>query len=121
MKKYIDKDELNEILDSYNLKGLIIDYHRSVEPDTDIYIFHDKNNKQYCLIASDYLSETELPCEFIFEYYRDDSAYFRAVKQFSYTKGAPKAAEDYIDDNHFRTMASTGDVCMMYEIEDLSD
>ena len=120
MKKYISNNELSEILASYDLKDLIFDYYKSVEPDTDIYIFHDKNNRQYCLIASDYLDETEMPCEFIFEYYKDDSAYFRAIKRFSYVPEATKAAVGYVDDGYFRTMASTGDVCMMYEVEDLS-
>lgn len=120
MKKYISNNELSEILASYDLKDLIFDYYKSVEPDTDIYIFHDKNNRQYCLIASDYLDETEMPCEFIFEYYKDDSAYFRAIKRFSYEPEATKAAVGYVDDGNFRTMASTGDVCMMYEVEDLS-
>ena len=51
----IDKVELKEIIESYGLNDLVFDTFKQVEPDTTLYIFHDKDNKKnkYCLMASD--------------------------------------------------------------------
>ncbi len=116
----IDEAELSEIIESYGLKSLIFDSFKQVEPDTSLYFFHDKDNHRYCLIASDYLdSDIELPCDFDFDYYPDNSVKFRAVHIFSYMDNAKKKAEGYIDDNHYRTISDTGGVCMLFAVDEL--
>lgn len=116
----IDEAGLKEITKSYGLDSLVFDFYKQVEPDTALYFFHDKDNIRYCLIASDYLdSDIELPHDFEYDYYPDNTAKFRAIYIFSYTDDAKKKAKGYIDDNHYRTMASTGDVCMLFTIDEL--
>ena len=121
----IDKNELAEIIESYGLSNLVFDTFRWVEPDTAIYIYHDKNNIKikYCLMASDYLGgyeDLELPYDFEFDYEHPYSkGSFRAVKIFQYKNNAKKKADGYIDDNHYWTKASNGYVCMLFAVEDL--
>lgn len=122
MQKINDK-ELKEIIESYGLNDLVFDTFKQVEPDTALYIFHDKNDIKikYCLIASDYLDgNIELPCDFEFDYYQYNCVKFRVIHIFSYVNNAKKKADGYIDDNHYRTMADNGGgVCMLFAIEDL--
>lgn len=116
----IPKNELKEILESYGLYEASFDTFKQAEPDTALYFFHDKNNTRYCLIASDYIDgDIELPCDFEYDYYPNDNIKFRVVYIFSYLKNAKKKASGYIDDEHYRTMASTGDVCMLFAIDEL--
>lgn len=118
----INESELKEIIDSYGLNDLVFDTFRQVEPDTALYIFHNEDNAEikYCLIASDYLDDNiEFPCDFEFDYYPDASVKFRAIRIFSYVDGAKKKAEGYVDDNHYRTVSSTGDVCMLFAVDEL--
>ncbi|MBR3132208.1 hypothetical protein IKG33_02260 [Candidatus Saccharibacteria bacterium] len=117
----IDETELKEIIDSYGLDELIFDTFKQVEPDTALYFFHDRDNTKYCLITSDYLDNNiKLPCDFKYDYYPDNIVEFRAIRIFSYVENAKKKAEGYIDDNHYRTMASTGGgVCMLFAIDKL--
>ena len=116
----ISKPELVEILKSYGLCNLIFDFFRQVEPDTAIYVFHDEENIQYCLVAADYLfDDAKMPYYFEYSYYSNAVVKFRAIKQLSYIENAPKKAVGYIDDEKHRTKASTGDVCMLYVIDDL--
>ena len=119
----IDKVELKEIIESYGLNDLVFDTFKQVEPDTALYIFHDKDNKKikYCLMASDYLDgDIELPYDFEFDYYPDNIVKFRAIRIFSYIDNAKKKAEGYIDDGHYRTMSDNGGgVCMLFAIDEL--
>ena len=116
----ISKPELVEILKSYGLCNLIFDFFRQVEPDTAIYVFHDEENIQYCLVAADYLfDDAKIPYYFEYSYYSNAVVKFRTLKQLSYVENAPKKAVEYIDDERHRTKASTGDVCMLYIIDDL--
>ena len=119
----IDEAELKEIIESDGLDNLVFEAFRQVEPDTALYIFHDKNNKKikYCLMASDFLDDDiELPCDFEFDYYPDNVVKFRAIRIFSYVDGAKKKAEGYIDDNHYRTMSNNGGgVCMLFAVDEL--
>lgn len=91
----ISKPELVEILKSYGLYNLIFDFFRQVEPDTAIYVFHDEENIQYCLVAADYLSDdTKMPYFFEYNYYSNAVVKFRAIKQLSYIENAPKKPLD---------------------------
>lgn len=118
----IDKEELKEIIESYGLGNLVFDVFKQVEPDTALYIFHDEDNvnANYCLIVADYLdNDIELPCDFEYDYYPNNTVKFRAINAFSYINDAKKKAIGYIDDNHYRTKASTGDVCMLFAVDKL--
>ena len=102
----IDGFELKEIIGSYGLSNLVFDKFKQVEPDTALYIFHDNGDVKYCLIVADFLDDNiEFPCDFRFDYYSDALVRFRAV--------------GYVDDNHYRTVANNGDVCMLFTIEGL--
>ena len=118
----IDEVELKEIIESYGLNDLVFETFKQVEPDTALYIFHDKTDKnKYCLIASDFLDNNiELPCNFEFDYYPDSIVKFKATHVFSYIDGAKKKAEGYIDDNHYRTISDGGGgVCMLFAVDKL--
>ena len=119
----ISEDELNEILHSYNLDGLSFDNAKQVEPDIILYFFHDKENIPYVLLTADYLGGYEdknLPYDFEFDYgYPYRKVTFRAWEAFSYSEDSSKKADEYIDDNHLWTKASTGDVCMLFRCSDL--
>ena len=49
--------------------------------------------------------------------FENASVEFTATKLYSYVENAPKAATNHIDDGHYLTEASTGDVCMLYQIK----
>ena len=119
MKK-IDKIELGEIIKSYWFNNLAFDCFKKVEPDTALYIFHDEKNIRYCLVAADFLTDDiKIPCEFMYNYYINTIVKFRAIKQFSYIKNAPKKADNYIDDKKHWTRTSTGDVCILLAVDNL--
>lgn len=42
-------------MSAYNCEDLVEDNHYQVEPDTWVYLFHDKNDRKYVLIDADYL------------------------------------------------------------------
>ena len=116
----IDGFELKEIIGSYGLSNLVFDKFKQVEPDTALYIFHDNGDVKYCLIVADFLDDNiEFPCDFRFDYYSDALVRFKATYAFSYVKNAKKRAVGYVDDNHYRTVANNGDVCMLFTIEGL--
>lgn len=119
----IEQGELVEILSSYGVEGVFYDGAKQVTPDSTIYIFSDKKGAKYVLLSSDYLGgyeEFEMPYDFEFD---DGFPYqkvsFRAVKVFSYKKDAKKKADGYIDDKCYWTKASTGDICMLFAIDEL--
>lgn len=119
----IAQDELAEILDSYGINGVFYDDAKQITPDSMIYIFSDKDGAKYILLAADFLGGYEklkMPYDFEFD---DGFPYnkvsFRAVKIFTYKDGAKKRAEGYIDDNHYWTKASTGDICMLFAVDEL--
>lgn len=122
MMKEISQTELKEIIASYGFEGLSFEKFIQVEPDTAVYIFHDDKNAKYVLLVADYLGgydEFNLPHEFAFDYYPDNKVTFDAVRRFSYINNAPKAAVNYIDDDHLKTQATTGDVCMLFGADNL--
>ena len=51
--------------------------------------------------------------------YHNRCVSFRAAKVFSYRKNAKKKAEEHIDNKYFWTKASTGDVCMLFAVDEL--
>ncbi len=119
----LTENELKNIVKAYGFDNLVFDFGKQVGPDESIYIFHDDKDKNYALFVADFLGgydTIELPFEFEFD---DDYPYkkisFRALKRFSYTNGAEAAASGYVDDDHFLTKASSGDVCMLFECSDL--
>ncbi len=123
MMNKITRDELAEILNSYGVNGVFYNSTKQITPDSMIYIFSDKDGAKYILLAADYLGgyeEFDMPHDFEFD---DGFPYsnisFRATKVFSYRKNAKKKAEEYIDDKHFWTKASTGDVCMLFAVDEL--
>ena len=116
----INEFELKEIINSYGLNDLVFDMFKQVEPDAALYFFHDNDSVKYCLIAADFLDgNIEFPCDFRFNYYSDTLVRFRATHALSYVKDAKKIAVGYVDDNHYRTVANTGDVCMLFVIDEL--
>lgn len=116
----ISELELKEIISSYGLNDLVFDIFKQAEPDTALYIFHDNGDVKYCLIVADFLDDNiEFPCDFRFNYYLDTLVRFRATHALSYIKDAKKRAVGYVDDNHYRTMANNGDVCMLFVIDEL--
>ncbi len=123
MMKKIKHEELVEILDSYGVEGALYDTAKQITPDSMIYIFSDRSGAKYILLAADYLGgyeEFEMPHDFEFDDgFPYDKVSFRAVKVFSYKDGAKKKANGYIDDKHYWTKASTGDVCMLFAVDEL--
>lgn len=116
----VNELELKEIIGSYGLSNLVFDKFKQVELDTALYIFHDNGDVKYCLIVADFLDDNiEFPCDFRFDYYSDALVRFKATYAFSYVKNAKKRAVGYVDDNHYRTVANNGDVCMLFTIEGL--
>ena len=124
MMDKIGQDELVEILNSYGVEGVFYDDAKQITPDSMIYIFSDKDGIKYILLAADYLGgyeELEMPYDFEFDDgFPYSKAFFRAVKVFSYKKDAKKKADEYIDDKHYWTKASTGDVCMLFVVDELN-
>ena len=123
MMNKIEQEELAEILDSYGIEGVLYDGAKQITPDSMIYIFSDKDGAKYVLLAADYLGgyeEFEMPYDFEFDDgFPYSQASFRAVKVFSYKEDAKKKADGYIDDKHYWTKASTGDVCMLFAVDEL--
>ena len=119
----ISPDELAEILESYSISDVFYDTSKWVTPDSMIYIFSDKSGANYILYAADYLggyNDLDVPCDFDFDDgYPYSKVSFRVVKIFSYKENAKKKAKGYIDDNHYYTKASTGDVCMLFAVDKL--
>ena len=123
MMNRIKQDELIEILNSYGIENVFYNDSKQISPDSMVYIFSGKDGVRYVLLSADYLGGYEklkMPYDFEFD---DGLPYskvsFRAVKVFSYKKNAKKKAKGYIDDNHYWTKASTGDVCMLFAIDGL--
>lgn len=52
---YLSESERQRIMSAYNCEDLVEDNHYQVEPDTWVYLFHDKNDRKYVLIDADYL------------------------------------------------------------------
>ena len=123
MMSSITRDELREILDSYGVGEVSYDSSWRITPDSMIYIFSDKHGAKYVLLAADYLGgyeEFEMPYDFEFDDgFPYSKASFRAVKVFSYKEDAKKKADGYIDDKHYWTRASTGDICMLFGVDEL--
>lgn len=88
----------------------------------DLYIFR-KGGANYILYAADYLGgyeDLDMPHNFAFDDgYPYSKVSFRAIKIFSYKKDAKKKADGYIDDNHYWTKASTGDIYMLFAVDEL--
>ena len=124
MMNKISEDELNDILESYGVSGLVFEGSKWVTPDSMIYVFLDKDGTSYVLYAADFLGgyeDLDMPHDFEFDDgYPYSKVSFRAVKIFSYKEDAEKKALGYTDDNHYWTKASTGDVCMLFAVEGLS-
>ena len=51
---YLSASELKGIIAAYDCENFIGDGHYQLEPDTWVYLFHDKNDKKYILIDADY-------------------------------------------------------------------
>ena len=120
--KELEEKELKEIIASYGLGDLVFERFVQVGPDTAIYVFRDNNNLKYVLLVTDYLGEygeLKLPHEFSFDYYPDRVVKFNAKRGFSYIDDASKAATNYIDDKHLITQASTGDVCVLFSVDNV--
>lgn len=117
----LNEKELQEIVIAYGLKGLVFDYYELVEPDITLYFFHNNTGLKYCLTEADYPHYAPyFPCDFLYDHCYGGNVSFIATKQFSYLENTPKKATDYIyDDNHYLTKASSGDICMMYAIDNL--
>ena len=122
--KQLQYAELNEILRAYGFSELKLDRYLSVEPDRDIYLFRDAAGQQYALIVADYfgdMSNLEIPYHVWYDYFDPPYAKidFQATKFYSYLDGAPVAAKGYIDDDHYWTKTSAGDLCMFCQVADL--
>ena len=119
----ISQNELTEILESYGIINASLTQVKFVTPDSAIYVFSDKNGTNYVLYAADYLGgyeDIKLPYNFEFDYgFPYSTVSFQATKILSYKDDAKKKADGYIDDNHYWTKASTGDVCMLFECSNL--
>lgn len=122
--KRINDAEIIKIIQAYGFKNLFFEMYLELDPDTSAYIFHDANDGKYLLLVSDYLGGYEglkMPHDFVFDYgepYSDIR--FKAIKSYSYLDDSEKKAEGYIDDKHLWTMASTGDVCMLFKCEKIN-
>ena len=125
MMEKISEEELMEILESYGVNGVSYVTSKRVTPDSMIYVFVDEEGANYVLYAADYLGgyeDLDLPHDFEFN---DGDPYskvsFRAVSVFSYVDDAKKKAESDIDEKHYWTRASTGDVCMLFAVDEIEN
>lgn len=123
MMDKISEEELMEILESYDVGDVSYVTSKWVTPDSMIYVFSDKKGANYVLYAADFLGgyeDLEMPHDFEYD---DGHPYskvsFRAVKIFSYRDDARNKADDCVDDNHYWTKASTGDICMLFAVDEL--
>ena len=121
MMEKISEKELIEILKSYGVSDASFLASKRVTPDSMVYVFADEKNANYVLYVADYLGgyeDWDMPHDFEFDYGLPyDKVSFRAVRVFSYVDKAKKKADGYIDDNHYWTKASTGDVCMLFGVD----
>ncbi len=122
--KRINDAEIIKITQAYGFKDLFFETYLELNPDTSAYIFYDINNNKYLLLVSDYLGGYErlkMPHDFSFDFGKPYSNIkFKAVKNYSYLDDSNKKAEGYIDEKHLWTMASTGDVCMLFKCEKIN-
>ena len=52
---YLTKSERKIAVSAYGYEDLVEDNHYQVDYDAWVYLFHDKDNKKYVLIAADYI------------------------------------------------------------------
>ena len=125
MMEKISEEELMEILESYGVNGVSYVTSKRVTPDSMVYFFADKKGANYVLYVADYLGgyeDLEMPHDFEFDDgYPYSKVSFRAVRVLSYVDDAKKKADDRIDDNHYWTKASTGDVCMLFGVDEIEN
>lgn len=125
MMEEISEKELIEILKSYGVSDASFLVSKRVTPDSMVYVFADEKSANYVLYAADYLGgyeDLDMPHDFKFDYgFPYDKISFRAVRVFSYVDKAKKKADGYIDDNHYWTKASTGDVCMLFGVDEIEN
>lgn len=125
MMRMIPEEELIIILESYGVGDVFYITSKRVTPDSMVYVFADEKGANYVLYAADYLGgyeDLDMPHDFEFDYgFPYDKISFRAVRVFSYVDKAKKKADGYIDDNHYWTKASTGDVCMLFGVDEIKD
>lgn len=123
--RMIPEEELIIILESYGVGDVFYITSKRVTPDSMVYVFADEKGANYVLYAADYLGgyeDLDMPHDFEFDYgFPYDKISFRAVRVFSYVDKAKKKADGYIDDNHYWTKASTGDVCMLFGVDEIKD
>lgn len=120
----IPENELKDIIKSYGFNDLIFDTWGQVEPDSCVYVFHNSKKEYFVLFAADFLGgyeEIKYPHKFEFDFgYGYTEIKFTAEKPCSYIDNAPKRAADYIDDNRLWTKStSTGDICMLFKVNDI--
>ena len=125
MMRMIPEEELIIILESYGVGDVFYITSKRVTPDSMIYVFTDEKGADYVLYAADYLGgyeDLDLPHDFEFDDgYPYSKVSFRAVRVFSYVDDAKKKAESDIDENHYWTRASTGDVCMLFGVDEIKN
>lgn len=125
MMEKMSEEELMEILESYGVDCASYVTSKWVAPDSMVYIFTDGKGANYVLYVADYLGgyeDLDMPHDFKFDYgFPYDKVSFRAVRVFSYVDKAKKKADGYIDDNHYWTKASTGDVCMLFGADEIEN
>lgn len=125
MMRMIPEEELIEILKSYGVSDASFLASKWVTPDSMVYVFAGKKSVNYVLYAADYLGgyeDLDMPHDFEFDDgYPYSKVSFRAVRVFSYVDDARKKADGYLDDNHYWTKASTGDVCMLFGVDEIEN
>ena len=123
--RMIPEEELIKILESYGVSDVFYLTSKRVTPDSMVYAFADEKGANYVLYTADYLGgyeDLDMPHDFEFDYgFPYDKISFRAVRVFSYVDDAKKKADDRIDDNHYWTKASTGDVCMLFGVDEIKN
>gem|GEM_PF-702824 len=123
--RMIPEEELIKILESYGVSDVFYVTSKRVMPDSMVYAFADEKGANYVLYAADYLGgyeDLDMPHDFEFDYgFPYDKVSFRAVRVFSYVDDAKKKADDCIDDNHYWMKASTGDVCMLFGVDEIKN
>ena len=123
--RMIPEEELIKILESYGVSDVFYLTSKRVTPDSMVYAFADEKGANYVLYTADYLGgyeDLDMPHDFEFDYgFPYDKTSFRAVRVFSYVDDAKKKADDRIDDNHYWTKASTGDVCMLFGVDEIKN
>ena len=54
---FASESELKEILEEYDISGLIFDSSKDAGPDEEIYFYHDEEGHKFILWSRDYMSE----------------------------------------------------------------